>query len=92
MNRSVPERFAAIAPNAPGDFNGDLSVNGADFLAWQRKFGDTLDADDLGDWQDNFGSDGTVAASSATVPEPSSAVLLAIAFGVLGIVRRRATR
>ena len=45
-----------------GDANGDLSVNGADFLAWQRLF---------------TGS-GPLATESAAVPEPSCFLLALI--------------
>jgi|GEM_PF-5184491 len=53
-----------------GDFNDDSSVNGADFLAWQRGFGifgvakrtdgdadndGDVDADDLSVWQSTYG-------------------------------------
>lgn len=72
----------------PGDFDGDGDVDGRDFLAWQR--GEStrgpLDAQDLADWQVNYnlGSLTTITA----VPEPTSAVSLAIALA-LGLCRRR---
>ena len=86
--------FADVLPTAPaglpGDFNGDLVVDGNDFLLWQR--GGTsppLSPAALQEWKDHFGQ---VASSSLVngVPEPASAVLAALAgAGVLSMVRRR---
>jgi hypothetical protein len=71
-----------VAPNA--DFDGNLIVDGADFLAWQRGVGQTtgaelldgdsdgdgdVDRSDLGCWVDTFGA---VVAAAAN---DSSAVL-----------------
>jgi hypothetical protein len=72
------------------DFDGDLDVDGADFLIWQRGLGQTgptpaaqgnadgdldVDGDDLAVWRDSFGP-GAVNAALA-VPEPSSGLLMA---------------
>jgi len=74
----------------PGDFDGDGSVDGADFLAWQRGFGAAFGLEDLTDWETNFGASsgfGDAAAQfpqSQTIPEPSSYALLLLGFaGVL---------
>lgn len=68
------------AAGSPGDFDGDLAVNGTDFLAWQR--GDSanpMSESDLADWQANFGGGSPAIDSSIRhVPEPSS-ILLALA-------------
>lgn len=69
---------------APGDFNADGKVDGADFLVWQRGFGTTYDAGDLADWKANFGSAPTISA----VPEPSTVILSILA--LLGFRLRRA--
>jgi hypothetical protein len=73
--------FAAVLPGAPaglvGDFNGDLTVDGADFLAWQR--GESLNplsSTDLQDWQSNYGATGSNVAAFA-VPEPAALPLAA---------------
>ncbi len=55
-----------------GDFDGDLDVDGADFLRWQRRLGDAFNLDR---WQDNFGTTAAVAAAAA-VPEPASWILI----------------
>ena len=70
-----------------GDFDGDVDVDGADFLEWQRD--STVGA--LADWRGNFGTTGgggslgpylevtiTSPAVSA-IPEPSSLFLLIVA-------------
>lgn len=72
----------ATAPTVTGDFDGDLDVDGADFLKWQRELGD---ATNLTDWQTNYGN-GALASLSA-VPEPSS--LLLACFGLITLARRR---
>ncbi len=66
---------APIAVGQDGDFDGDLDVDGADFLEWQRTLGD---ATNLGLWEANFG---TVPAVSAVVgvPEPTSIALFGLA-------------
>lgn len=58
----------------PGDFNNDNSVDGADFLAWQRD----PNIGDLSDWQTNYGVSVQASLSSIAVPEPTSLALLAI--------------
>ena len=75
-----------------GDYNKNGAVDGSDFLWWQRQFaasnfpaadgnGDGIaDATDLTIWWDGFGA--TIPTSgmlttAATVPEPSTLVLLA---------------
>jgi hypothetical protein len=71
----------AVPDDVLGDFNDDGSVDGTDFLAWQRgESPDPLSASDLADWEANYGMDvSTVAAAAATVPEPSTVLNLLIA-------------
>jgi cytochrome c peroxidase len=89
----------------PGDFDGDGEVDGADLLVWQGAFGQTglADADDDGDsdgrdyllWQRNFGKtwDDLLPLSAITaVPEPSSALLCAIALTAVFLRRNRSSR
>jgi endo-1,4-beta-xylanase len=88
----------SILVGIPGDFDGDLDVDGADLAIWQAGYGMDArgDADFDGDtdgqdfliWQRNFQTDSLSAA--ATIPEPATVVLL---FAMLSMVnlRQRAT-
>ena len=84
------------------DFNGDGSVDGADFLIWQRGLtsggsgslatGDAtgdgnVDGADLSVWASQFSPSLTAAADA--VPEPTAAVLLLPVAASLGLRRRR---
>lgn len=60
-------------PSLSGDFDSDGDVDGSDFLEWQRTDGS---ATGLTDWQMNYGTPSNVTASAASVPEPSSLILL----------------
>ena len=89
---------------APGDYNGDGTVDAADYSVWRDSFGSATDlrADgngngviDDGDydvWKSLFGSTyGSGTGSLVAVPEPASAVLLlAGLLATIGCWRRRA--
>lgn len=66
----VQDRVDQLAPNFSADFDGDLDVDGADLLTWQRGLGTTgdarqhqgdatgdgvVDGNDLGSWNNAFG-------------------------------------
>lgn len=97
VDRRTPRSFL-------GDFNGDLIVDGADFILWQQAFaaplsgatvGDAnrdgrVDALDLLAWRFNQGAVWPPLASAmATTPEPSGLFLAAFAGGLLAMRRRR---
>ena len=66
-------------PGLIGDFDLDSDIDGSDFLSWQRgESSDPLSANDLADWQANFGAEAGSFAASQTVPEPTSLAMLAI--------------
>jgi hypothetical protein len=68
-------------PIDPGDFNSDGTVDGLDFLEWQR---DTTK--DFAAWQASFGA--TAVAAGQPVPEPGS-VALVMGLVAVGVRRRR---
>ena len=70
-----------------GDFNNDGNVDGLDFLEWQLGNSPVaLSAQDLSDWETNYGFVSSTAVV-ASVPEPSSLALLLLV--PLGLVRCR---
>lgn len=84
---------------ASADFDGNLVVDGADFLIWQRNFGvgttpaqgdangdGAVNGDDLAIWRETFGQSAATAVAGA-VPEPSTLGLSCLAAGAL--LRRR---
>jgi hypothetical protein len=81
---------------APGDFNGDGSVDAADYVVWRSAHGSATDrrADGNGDgnidnadydvWQAHFGTTyGENMLGFAAVPEPATVLLLAA--GILSV-------
>ena len=86
----------------PGDFNGDGSVDGADFVIWQTNFPNNSGAADLdlgdanGDgnvdgadfvvWQTNFP---TTAPPASMTPVPEPHAWLLAAFAVVACVALR---
>jgi hypothetical protein len=80
-------------PQLTGDYNGDGSVNAADYVVWRKTLGQSgtdLPADGNGDeqitdedytvWRENFGASGSsMGAGSASVPEPGSMALVVAA-------------
>ena len=74
-----------VSPGLAGDFDADGDVDGADFLKWQR---DGLSAQDLTDWQNNYGQTSALAATQA-VPEPSTALLAMAGLGLVSLLTNR---
>jgi hypothetical protein len=75
----------SAAPFLPGDFTNDGSVNGADFLAWQRgESPDPLSPSDLAEWQSHYDDIGLLQGFQVNVPEPNT-LLLATLFAVASV-------
>jgi hypothetical protein len=87
-----------LAATAAADFDSSGSVDGTDFLAWQRSLGatsalrsagdatgdGTIDAADLAAWRSQFTGSKPLALTTATsVPEPASYATCASAMFVL---------
>jgi hypothetical protein len=95
--------FAEAPAGVPGDYNGNLVVDAADYTIWRDTLGSTTDLRANGDntgtsagvidqadfsfWKANFGGSG--AGAVAAVPEPTAGLLLALAACGCGLVRRR---
>ncbi|QDV73874.1 LamG-like jellyroll fold domain-containing protein [Botrimarina mediterranea] len=83
----------------PGDFNGDGSVNAADYTVWRDNEGSTsslaadasgngrIDRADYNIWAANYGA---TLSSSAAIPEPAAALLASL--GVAALVGGRSHR
>ena len=82
----------AALPGFPGDFNGNGTVDAADYVVWRKGLGTTYTPDDYNVWLTNFGQtagSGSGAATgllSSAVPEPTSLVLFL--FSVIGFLQK----
>lgn len=73
----------ALAQASSADFNGDGTVSGLDFLAWQRGESPTpLSQGDIQLWQSEYALS-TVVVGSNSVPEPTSLAALLIGLSML---------
>ncbi len=72
----------------PGDYNGDGTVDAADYVLWRKNDGSQAGYDT---WRDNFGQPAAGGAGSSTVPEPATWLSLAIA-GLASVMRRSRCR
>lgn len=87
----APTRVAGRA-NLVGDFNLDDVVNAQDLAVWTQYAGANFTGSDFLTWQRNFGrSQPAIGAEIAvlSIPEPSAALLLALAVPLLAASRRR---
>ncbi len=81
-----------------GDFNGNGSVDVADYVVWRNALGTAYEEEDYGVWRSNFGRTLTIAGAAlpsfeplpATVPEPTALYLVSI--GLATIMWRRFVR
>lgn len=76
------------APGVDGDYNGDGTVNAADYTVWRD--GGSPDSTQAGydKWKQNFGNSGAGGGAGGAVPEPSTVALALVAL-VAGLAVRR---
>ncbi len=77
-----------------GDYNGNHVVDAADYTVWRNSLGGssllndaspgTVDVADYNYWKAHFGATDAGSGGAAAVPEPASAIVLAI--GVVGLM------
>ncbi|MCA9240471.1 MAG: hypothetical protein KDA37_09740 [Planctomycetales bacterium] len=80
--------FVQPLPTLAGDFNGDGSVDAADYSAWRDGLGTLYSQQDYRDWRENFGkTQAPLASSNSSLPEPTALALLAAVLA--GLVARR---
>jgi hypothetical protein len=91
----APEDFLFAPADSNGDFNGDGTVNAADYVVWRKT--DNGNSQGYADWRENFGEGmGTgggstgVSPAQTAVPEPSTLALLIIAAAGWRLGRGRA--
>ncbi len=99
-------QIIANTTSLSGDYNGDGTVDAADYTVWRDTVGsptdrradgdgdDTVDEDDFAIWKTHFGEtagSGSILATSTTVPEPSTGLLALVTLGCLAVRGVRAT-
>jgi hypothetical protein len=104
----IIDRAAIVLPGPNpvlGDYNGNGTVDAADYAVWRDTFGQTggglvadgngnneIDAGDYDFWRANFGqpaSSGSIASANATVPEPATLAMLILAAVGIRLLGRR---
>ena len=114
VNSSIPNRLAYfdsllfqlnLPPTVPGDFNGDGTVDAADFTVWRDNLGGTstvlhgngsgqatvVHADyDL--WKVHFAEFPTPISETKTIPESSSLLLLGLGLAIVSGHRTMASK
>lgn len=85
-----------------GDFNGDGTVDAADYTVWRANLGAAdesslngngsgsggVDEADFNLWRTQYGQASGLAAASATVPEPSTVLLIVMGLAATAMGRR----
>ena len=86
-----PFPLSLVGAGSNGDFNLDMAVDAADYAVWRKSPAAYGDAAGYAAWRSNFGKtygSGAGALESTSVPEPATALLVALAMGC-AIGRRR---
>jgi hypothetical protein len=82
----------SLFPTLPGDFNDNGTVDAADYVVWRKGVIPPSHASETyDDFRAHFGESlsGAGVSVGGNVPEPTSVVLLGLAFGCATTVRRR---
>lgn len=89
------------APELAGDYNGDGTVDAADYTVWRESLGSEvllaadgdgnliIDEADFLVWRTNYGATLGAGAGTQSVPEPTTLGLLVASVGLLTLRRRR---
>jgi hypothetical protein len=79
----------------PGDFNHDDKVDSRDYITWRKGAGTKYGDADYTAWRTHLGQSGSgygASLSPATIPEPTSGLLLALGLAGSSFVRLRRGR
>jgi hypothetical protein len=86
-----------VGQTLPGDFNGDCTVDAADYVVWRKNPGSIYTPDDYNMWRAQFGqttagpplSGSRWVNGGASIPEPHTLYLIGVVLAVNAIARRR---
>jgi probable HAF family extracellular repeat protein len=80
-----------LTPTLLGDFNGDGTVDAADYVVWRKGLGTTYTQSDYTVWRAHFGQtagNGASTIENAAIPEPATLALLILAAVSIPLRRR----
>ena len=82
----------SLSPSVPGDFNGDDTVDAADYVVWRKNLNAPFAAGDYNTWRSHFGLSvgsgaGIPSRNDLAVPEPD--VLAVVLTGMFPAFCRR---
>ena len=95
--------FLFTEPGLTGDYNGNRTVDAADYIVWRKTLGQTglglaadgnrdgqVTGDDYNIWQKHFGEAGSsIGVGLVSIPEPGTAVLVSAVLLLFGATSRR---
>jgi enediyne biosynthesis protein E4 len=85
---NVPANQYLAVNYLPGDYNGDSTVDGKDYVMWRKYIGSLFTTDDYNTWRAHFGQS-LIPGAGAAVPEPAASLLIGVASSLLLATRRR---